>query len=138
MAELQNGAVLPHKCQAVAHVVGIHGPTDDAVGVSDAGIQVIYQIGHMRIAVEDLREGGAFLEFQILDFIVVIVHVAEPEFGAFYNNTKLGFCNYYTVFDRIKEHLREIGCDDSKWVEYTETVRGKNAEKLGEYAAMLD
>lgn len=55
----------------------------------------------------------------------------------FYNNTKLGFCNYYTVFDRIKEHLREIGCDDSKWVEYTETVRGKNAEKLGEYAAML-
>ncbi len=53
----------------------------------------------------------------------------------FYNNTKLGFCNYYTVFDRIKEHLREIGCDDSKWVEYTETVRGKNAAKLGEYAA---
>jgi hypothetical protein len=55
----------------------------------------------------------------------------------FYNNTKLNFCNYYTVFDRIKEHLREIGCDDSKWVEYTETVRGKNAEKLSEYAAML-
>jgi hypothetical protein len=55
----------------------------------------------------------------------------------FYNNTKLGFCNYYTVFDRIKQRLREIGCDDSKWVEYTETVRGKNAEKLGEYAAML-
>lgn len=55
----------------------------------------------------------------------------------FYNNTKLGFCNYYTVFDRIKEHLREIGCDDSKWVEYTETVRGKNADKLMEYAKML-
>ncbi|MCI8763179.1 MAG: hypothetical protein HFG58_01100 [Lachnospiraceae bacterium] len=55
----------------------------------------------------------------------------------FYNNTKLGFCNYYTVFDRIKERLREIGCDDSKWVEYTETVRGKNAEQLGEYARML-
>ena len=31
----------------------------------------------------------------------------------FYNNTKLGFCNYYTVFTRIKERLREIGCDDS-------------------------
>ncbi len=55
----------------------------------------------------------------------------------FYNNTKLGFCNYYTVFDRIKEHLREIGCDESKWVEYTETVRGKNAQRLAEYAAML-
>lgn len=55
----------------------------------------------------------------------------------FYNNTKLDFCNYYTVFDRIKWHLREIGCDDSLWVEYTETVRGKNAERLSEYAAML-
>lgn len=55
----------------------------------------------------------------------------------FYNNTKLGFCNYYTVFDRIKERLIEIGCDESKWVEYTETVRGKNAQRLAEYAAML-
>lgn len=55
----------------------------------------------------------------------------------FYNNTKLGFCNYYTVFDRIKEHLREIGCDDSKWVEYTETVRGKNAAMLADYAKKL-
>ena len=55
----------------------------------------------------------------------------------FYNNTKLGFCNYYTVFDRIKERLVEIGCDDSKWVEYTETVRGKDAAMLADYAAML-
>ncbi|MDE7037205.1 MAG: hypothetical protein K2O98_04420, partial [Lachnospiraceae bacterium] len=55
----------------------------------------------------------------------------------FYNNTKLGFCNYYTVFDRIKERLVESGCDESLWVEYTETVRGKNAKKLEEYAAML-
>ena len=55
----------------------------------------------------------------------------------FYNNTKLGFCNYYTVFDRIKERLVEIGCDDSKWVEYTETVRGKDAAMLAYYAARL-
>ncbi len=55
----------------------------------------------------------------------------------FYNNTKLGFCNYYTVFDRIKEHLEEIGCNPDNWVEYTETVRGKDAAMLGEYAAML-
>lgn len=55
----------------------------------------------------------------------------------FYNNTKLGFCNYYTVFDRIKEHLREIGCCEDNWVEYTETVRGKNADDLMEYAKML-
>ena len=53
----------------------------------------------------------------------------------FYNNTKLGFCNYYTVFDRIKEHLTELGI--TNFVEYTETVRGKNQEKLYEYAAML-
>ena len=55
----------------------------------------------------------------------------------FYNNTKLGFCNYYTVFDRIKEHLEEIGCDPANWVEYTETVRGKDAAMLADYAAML-
>lgn len=53
----------------------------------------------------------------------------------FYNNTKLGFCNYYTVFDRIKEHLTELGI--TNWVEYTETVRGKDAEMLAGYAAML-
>ena len=55
----------------------------------------------------------------------------------FYNNTKLGFCNYYTVFDRIKEHLEEIGADPANWVEYTETVRGKDAAMLADYAAML-
>ena len=54
-----------------------------------------------------------------------------------YNNTKLGFCNYYTVFDRIKERLKELGCREENWVEYTETVRGKNADKLMEYAKML-
>ena len=53
----------------------------------------------------------------------------------FYNNTKLGFCNYYTVFDRMKEHLTQAGI--TNFVEYTETVRGKNSEKLHEYAAML-
>lgn len=53
----------------------------------------------------------------------------------FYNNTKLGFCNYYTVFDRIKERFSELGI--TNFVEYTETVRGKNEEKLYKYAAML-
>ncbi len=53
----------------------------------------------------------------------------------FYNNTKLGFCNYYTVFDRIKERLTEIGAVN--WVEYTETVRGKDAAMLADYAKML-
>lgn len=53
----------------------------------------------------------------------------------FYNNTKLGFCNYYTVFDRIKEHFTELGI--TNWVEYTETVRGKDAKMLADYAAML-
>lgn len=52
-----------------------------------------------------------------------------------YNNTKLGFCNYYTVFDRIKEHLTRLGI--TNWVEYTETVRGKDAAMLADYAAML-
>ena len=53
----------------------------------------------------------------------------------FYNNTKLGFCNYMTVFDRIKERLNELGV--TNFVEYTETVRGKDTPKLEAYAAML-
>lgn len=53
----------------------------------------------------------------------------------FYNNTKLGFCNYYTVFDRIKERLTELGI--TNFVEYTETVRGKDAKRLYEYAQLL-
>ncbi len=53
----------------------------------------------------------------------------------FYNNTKLGFCNYNTVFDQIKKHFTELGI--TNFVEYTETVRGKNSEKLYEYASML-
>jgi hypothetical protein len=53
----------------------------------------------------------------------------------FYNNTKLGFCNYMTVFDRIKERFNEIGI--ANFVEYTETVRGKDTSKLEAYAAML-
>ena len=53
----------------------------------------------------------------------------------FYNNTKLDFCNYYTVFDRIKERLEELGI--TNYVEYKETVRGKDARKLEEYARML-
>ena len=53
----------------------------------------------------------------------------------FYNNTKLRFCNYYTVFDRIKEHFTELGI--TNFVEYTETVRGKDAKKLYEYASVL-
>ncbi len=39
------------------------------------------------------------------------------------------------MFDRIKEHFTELGI--TNFVEYTETVRGKDAKKLAEYAAML-
>ena len=53
----------------------------------------------------------------------------------FYNNTKLDFVNYNTVFDRIKENFAEMGI--TNFVDYKETVRGKNAEMLADYAAML-
>ena len=52
-----------------------------------------------------------------------------------YDNTKLGFVNFMTVYDRIKERLTEIGA--TNWVEYRETVRGKDAKMLADYAAML-
>lgn len=53
----------------------------------------------------------------------------------FYNNTKLGFCNYINVFVRIKERFTELGI--TNFVDYVETVRGKDTNKLEEYAKML-
>ena len=53
----------------------------------------------------------------------------------FYNNTKLSFCNYGEVFVRIKERFREMGI--SNFVDYMETVRGKDTAALEKYAAML-
>lgn len=53
----------------------------------------------------------------------------------FYDNTKLSFCNYGEVFVRIKERFREIGI--SNFVDYRETVRGKDTAALERYAAML-
>lgn len=77
--------------------------------------------------------------YQEREFIQLAKRVSLDELKngkiLFYNNTKLGFCNYYTVFDQIKKHLTELGI--TNFVEYTETVRGKDAKKLGEYAAML-
>ncbi|MBP1622826.1 MAG: hypothetical protein H6Q07_846 [Acidobacteria bacterium] len=53
----------------------------------------------------------------------------------FYNNTKLSFCNYGEVFVRIKERFREMGI--CNFVDYLETVRGKDTAALEKYAAML-
>jgi hypothetical protein len=53
----------------------------------------------------------------------------------FYNNTKLSFCNYGEVFVRIKERFREMGIRN--FVDYRETVRGKDTQALEKYAAML-
>ena len=53
----------------------------------------------------------------------------------FYNNTKLSFCNYGEVFVRIKERFRDMGIGN--FVDYLETVRGKDTAALERYAAML-
>ncbi|MDR1299477.1 MAG: hypothetical protein LBJ84_04425, partial [Oscillospiraceae bacterium] len=53
----------------------------------------------------------------------------------FYNNTKLDFCNYSTVFARIKERFRGLGIEN--FVDFYETVRGKNTEKLYAYAGKM-
>lgn len=102
----------------------------------------------MAICMKMIKEGekemklNALLDprgFQEREVITLAKRVSLEELRSgkvlFYNNTKLGFCNYYTVFDRIKEHLEELGV--TNFVEYTETVRGKDAKKLAEYAAML-
>ena len=53
----------------------------------------------------------------------------------FYDNTKLSFCNYGEVFVRIKERFREMGIRN--FIDYRETVRGKDTKALEQYAAML-
>ncbi len=53
----------------------------------------------------------------------------------FYNNTKLSFCNYGEVFVRIKERFRDMGIHT--FIDYLETVRGKDTAALEKYAAML-
>jgi hypothetical protein len=53
----------------------------------------------------------------------------------FYDNTKLSFCNYGEVFVRIKERFRDAGI--TNFVDYRETVRGKDNKGLEGYAAML-
>ena len=53
----------------------------------------------------------------------------------FYDNTKLSFCNYGEAFVRIKQRFREMGI--SNFVDYRETVRGKDTKALEQYAAML-
>lgn len=53
----------------------------------------------------------------------------------FYDNTKLGFCNYSEVFVAIKEHFKSIGINN--FVDFRETVRGKTTEDLNNYAKML-
>ncbi len=53
----------------------------------------------------------------------------------FYDNTKLSFCNYGEVFVRIKERFRQMGIEN--FVDYRETVRGKDTKALEAYAAML-
>jgi tRNA A37 threonylcarbamoyladenosine biosynthesis protein TsaE len=65
------------------------------------------------------------------------VSVAELKKGKilFYNNTKLSFCNYGEVFVRIKERFRDMGI--STFIDYLETVRGKDTAALEKYAAML-
>jgi hypothetical protein len=53
----------------------------------------------------------------------------------FYNNTKLSFCNYGEVFVRIKERFRNMGI--GTFIDFLETVRGKDTAALEKYAAML-
>jgi tRNA A37 threonylcarbamoyladenosine biosynthesis protein TsaE len=53
----------------------------------------------------------------------------------FYDNTKLSFCNYGEVFVRIKERFREMGM--ANFIDYRETVRGKETAALEKYAEKL-
>ncbi|WP_300163699.1 hypothetical protein [Solidesulfovibrio sp.] len=51
----------------------------------------------------------------------------------FYDNTKLGFCNYMEVFRRIKSNFAAAGITNI--IDFRETVRGKSTQDLKDYAA---
>jgi hypothetical protein len=53
----------------------------------------------------------------------------------FYNNTKLDFCNYGEIFNRIKHHFTEAGI--TNFVDFKGTVRGKTSQGLAQYAAKI-
>ena len=53
----------------------------------------------------------------------------------FYDNTKLGFCNYIEIYKRIKANFAEVGITNI--IEFRETVRGKSTEDLKNYAKKL-
>jgi hypothetical protein len=53
----------------------------------------------------------------------------------FYDNTKLGFCNYMQVFRRLKANFARDGITNI--VDFRETVRGKSTQDLRDYARRL-
>ena len=53
----------------------------------------------------------------------------------FYDNTKLGFCNYMEVFRRIKANFEQKGI--ANFIDFRETVRGKTTQELRGYARKL-
>ena len=50
----------------------------------------------------------------------------------FYDNTKLGFCNYMEVFHRVKANFKKDGI--TNFLDFRETVRGKSTQQLKDYA----
>lgn len=52
-----------------------------------------------------------------------------------FDNTKLAFCNYAAVFERIRERLAAVGI--TNMVERRETVRGRSTGQLRDLAARL-
>jgi len=53
----------------------------------------------------------------------------------FFDNTKLSFCNYIKVFQRIKENFAKEGITNV--VDHCETVRGKSNQDLKDWTARL-
>ena len=90
----------------------------------------------MAKVLNDLMDPRGFQERPILE-LAPRVSLDELKTGKilFYDNTKLSFCNYNEVFVRIKERFIEEGI--SQFIDYCETVRGKDTQTLEDYAAMM-
>ena len=93
------------------------GKTDARIAVSILDPRGEQKRPHLklapRITIEDLKKGPVL----------------------FFDNTKLGFCNYIEVFKRLKANFAKDGI--TNLVEHRETVRGKPTDALREFAEKL-
>ena len=77
--EFQDGTILPYERETIL-LICHHRTADHAVCIIDVLFQIIHFISHMRIMVNHFRKRCPFLEFQVLNLVIIVVYIADPDF----------------------------------------------------------